>query len=329
MKYFRTILGLIAVLLLCETLYPTGFMWYSQNDNRWKQERIGSRRGGTISNGGCVLSCLSMLLNAEASNPRITPDKLNRWLKQNQGYSGNLMRWEIPAKFDGARIGLELVAKSDRYNDWQFLSDELAKGNKVIVRISGRRSHWVLVVKQDGTPNKASSYIVNDPGLDSYEIRTLAHWGGFRAARSYSGNWLDEDAFNLTTDIEIEPVSKDELFIYDIRGFPHPADVYVRISNNLAVPITGYFLLGLFDGKDQYLRTVDHEFTSIEANGSVDLIYELDDAKPILQDNASLRIIYSKHFTSVPSPYESIDITWHLARPAIETDESPVIEAGR
>jgi len=305
----KTIFSIILLCVLFGALHPDEFVWFSQNDKRWKQERIGSGRGSTISNSGCVLSCLAMLLNAEASNPRVTPDKLNRWLKQNRGYSGNLMRWEVPGYFDGSGIGLELVAKSKRSNDWQFLSSELAKGNKVIVKITDRRSHWVLVVKQEGPPNEASSYIVNDPGLDSFESRTLAHWGGFRSARSYSGNWLDEDAFDLSTDIEIEPVSSDEMFIYDIMGLPYPADVFVRISNNLAVPISGYFLLGLFDADDQFLRTIDHEYTSIEANGFVDLIYEFDDAKPVFNENASLRIIYSKHFSTVPSFNESIEIT--------------------
>jgi len=321
MKKIGTLTIILMMCLIYTCLYPTGFMWYSQKDNRWKQERIGSGRGSPIANSGCVLSCLSMLLNAEASNPRITPDRLNRWLKQNRGYSGILMRWEVAGEIDGSGIGLELVGKSNRANDWQFLSNELARGNKVIVRINGRRSHWVLVVKQDGPAGKASSYIVNDPGLDAFEVRTLAHWGGFRAARSYSGNWLDEGAFSLTTDIVIEPVSRDEFFIYDIRGFPHPADVFVRITNNLAVPITGFFILGLFDTQDRYLRTVDHEYSSVEANGYIDLIYELDDSKPIFQENASLRIIYSKQFTSVPSPNESIDIL-RTANPPAKTGET-------
>jgi hypothetical protein len=144
---------------LCIPLIAGSFNWYSQNDERWKSEQLGSGRT-SIGNSGCVLSCLSMLLNAEASNEYITPDRLNEWLKKNGGYAGSNMRWQIPGEIDGNGLGLELVAQSKVKNDWDFLSSELAKGNKVIVKVTGRRSHWVLVVKQDGSKDKPSSYII-------------------------------------------------------------------------------------------------------------------------------------------------------------------------
>jgi hypothetical protein len=163
----KNYLLILATLMVFINVYASDFNWFSQNDSRWKSERLG--RGSSIGRSGCVVSCLSMLLNAEASNPYITPDKLNDWLRKNGGYAGNDMRWQIPGEIDGSGLGLELVAQSTKYNDWSFLSSELEKGNKVIVKVAGRRSHWVLVIKQDGPSDKASSYLVNDPGMTKYE----------------------------------------------------------------------------------------------------------------------------------------------------------------
>ena len=93
----------------------TNFSWFSQNDSRWKYNRLG--RSTSIGRSGCVVSCLSMLLNAEASNPYMTPDKLNNWLRKNGGYSGNNMRWQIPGLIDGEGLGMELEAQSTSYNN--------------------------------------------------------------------------------------------------------------------------------------------------------------------------------------------------------------------
>lgn len=288
-------------LILCVfALGAQSFSWYSQSDSRWKQNSLGTSRS-SIGKSGCVLSCLSMLLNAEASNPRMTPDKLNSWLRSNGGFSrGNLMRWEVPGKIDGNDSGLELVSQISKANDWDYLSGELAKGNKVIVKVAGRRSHWVLVVRQEGPANKPDSYIVNDPGMKTFEKRTLAHFGGFRAARSYSGNWLDEDAFNLKSEIYVSPVETYETFLYELINQPSPADVYVTLENKLDVEISGYFILGLFDRDDNLVRAIDYELASIEAQASIDLLYEMPDYTCLNEEGADLRIIYSKYFSSMP-----------------------------
>lgn len=300
----------ILILTLCVALpfFGDNFSWFSQNDSRWNKERLGS--GGTsIGNSGCVLSCLSMLLNAEASNPYITPNRLNDWLQQNGGYAGTDMRWQIPGQIDGSGLGLELVAQSTKRNDWEFLSEQIDKGNKVIVKVAGRRSHWVLVTQRNGDINKAASYLVNDPGMEKFEQRTLAHFGGFRSARSYSGNWLDEQAFDLESEINVVPVQNDEYFLYDINNLPHPADVYVTLKNKLTVGISGYFILGLFDDEGKYLRTVDYEQASVDASGSVDLLYELPDVSPLNTDKQKLRIVYSKYFSDVPSMNDTTPLT--------------------
>lgn len=303
----RIIIIVILGVALSGWLSAVSFTWFSQGDTRWKSNTLGNG-GSSIGNSGCVLSCLSMLLNAEASNPRITPSDLNSWLRKNGGYAGNLMRWQVPGEIDGNGPGLELVSQINKSNDWDYLSSELAKGHKVIVKVSGRRSHWVLVVAQDGPYNKASSYIVNDPGTDSYQYRTLAHFGGFKAARSYSGNWLDEEAFDLGTMINVVPVPNEEAFIYELSDLPIPADVFVTLQNKLEVGISGYFMLGLFDPDGRLLRTVDYDYASVGPQENLDLIYEMADIKPINEEGCDLKIIYSKYFSTVPSLHESLPL---------------------
>ena len=218
------------------------------------------------------------------------------------------MRWQIPGEIDGQGLGLELVGQSTKRNDWEFLSDHMQKGNKVIVKVAGRRSHWVLVVKQDGPADSASSYYVNDPGMDEFKERTLSHFGGFKSARAYSGNWLDEEAFDLNSEIFIEPLQTDECFLYDLHNIPHPADVFVTLSNKLPVEISGYFILGLFDSEGNFLRTVDYEYSKVGPSGNLDLLYELPDLSFLDNDQNTLKIIYSKYFSDMPSINDTIEL---------------------
>jgi hypothetical protein len=305
----RKIYIALTLLMLSAWLFAVDFNWYSQGDARWKQERLGASKRSTIGRSGCVLSCLSMLLNAEATNPRITPDELNAWLSKNGGFRGSDMRWQIPGQFDGKGNGLELVAQINTANNWKFLSDNMAKGNKVIVKVKGRRSHWVLVTKQVGDSDSAASYLINDPATNEYQERTLAYYGGFRAARAYSGNWLDEEAFSMNSDIQIVPVEKDELFLFDIDNLPHPADVFVRLENKLTVTIGGYFILGLFDKDNQFLSTVDYEYATIDSCNTLDLIYKMDDVSKVTEGDCTVRIIYSKYFSNMPSLNDTLPLS--------------------
>lgn len=308
----------ILVLAIYGLTAAAAFNWYSQSDSRWETKRLGNS-GSSIGSSGCVLSCLSMLLNAEASNPNITPDRLNEWLRKNGGYIGDLMRWQIAGEIDGNGLGLELQSQTEKNNDWNYLSGELDKGNKVIVKVKGRRSHWVLVVGREGPIDRASSYIINDPGMDSFQKRTLAYFGGYKAARSYSGNWLDEQAFSLNSQINVVPVDTDEAFLYELSELPVPADVFVTLENKLKVGISGYFMLGLFDQNGNLVRTIDYEYASIGPEEKLDLIYEMADITPLNGQGQDLRIIYSKYFSSVPRMSETLA----LPSPGLLNQSSP------
>jgi hypothetical protein len=174
--------------------------------------------------------------------------------------------------------------------------------------VAGRRSHWVLVVGQEGPANEAASYIVNDPGMKEYETRTLAFWGGFRSARSYSGNWLDEQSFNLSSEIYVVPIPEEEYFIYDMYDLPSPADVFVSLQNSLDVEIHGFFILGLFDESDELIHTVDYQYAELEPAGEIDLLFEMPDFSPLEDQSNTLKIIYSKYFSAMPSRFDTINL---------------------
>lgn len=92
---------LYITLILCVPLIAGSFNWYSQNDERWKSEQLGSGKR-SIGSSGCVLSCLSMLLNAEASNEYMTPDRLNEWLKKMVAIPEVICVGKFPGKLTAA-----------------------------------------------------------------------------------------------------------------------------------------------------------------------------------------------------------------------------------
>lgn len=301
-KKLYLLLILFAVL---STLSAQTFNWYSQGDVRWKHDRLGYSKRNTIGRSGCVLSCLSMLVNAEASTPAVTPDLLNSWLQRNNGYSGANMRWEVLSDFDGSIAGIQFEGQNNHKNDWNYLSDQITKGNKVLVKVGYGRGHWVLVIAQNGPHDNPGSYIVNDPGTREYKDKTLAAWGGFRAARSYSGNWIDATSVKMESDLTVTPVSKNESFLYNLIHLDHPADVYVSVKNNLGVPIIGYFLLAMFDQDGNFLKVLDSEFSAIPKTETKDFLYSIDNMQDLLENRNELRLIFSKSYRDGADP-ESI-----------------------
>ncbi len=305
-KKIYIILLLIAAL---SSLSAQTFNWYSQADSRWKHDTLGNSRYNTIGRSGCVLSCLSMLVNAEASTPAVTPDLLNSWLQRNNGFRGADMRWEVLSDFDDTIAGIQYEGQNNHRNDWEYLSNEITKGNKVVVKVGYGRGHWVLVIAQSGPQNNPASYIVNDPGISQYRFKTLADWGGFRAARSYSGNWIDANTVKMQTSLTVAPVSKNESFLYNLIHLDHPADVFVSVKNNLQVPIVGYFLLAMFDQDGNYLKVIDSELSAIPKNEVKDFLYSIENMQELLENKYELRLIFSKSYREGENPESVIALS--------------------
>lgn len=305
----KKILLLLIIIATMSSLAAQTFNWYSQADSRWKYDKLGYSRYNTIGRSGCVLSCLSMLVNAEASTSAVTPDLLNSWLQRNNGFSGADMRWEVLSGIDGEIAGIQYEGQNNHRNDWDYLSDQLTKGNKVLVKVGYGRGHWVLVIAQNGPHNSPGSYIVNDPGTSQYKQKTLAAWGGFRAARSYSGNWIDASSVKMASNLTVTPVSKNESFLYNLIHIDHPADVYVSVKNNLGVPIVGYFLLAMFDKDGNYLKVIDSEFSAIPKNEAKDFLYSIDNMQDLLANKNELRLIFSKSYREGQNPTSTVALS--------------------
>jgi len=66
----------------------------SQRDKRWKNIKLGWSNNTTIGSHGCLITSLAMLWDT-------TPDKVNEWLKNNNGYANlNLVVWTKISGFE-------------------------------------------------------------------------------------------------------------------------------------------------------------------------------------------------------------------------------------
>lgn len=125
----------------------------------------------------------------------------------------------------------------------------------------------------------------------------------------------------MNSEINVVPVDDDETFLYDIYDLPVPADVYVTLTNSLDVDIHGFFILGLFDGDDRLISSIDFEYAKIDANADIDLLYEMPDITPLDDESNTLKIIYSKYFSSMPSGYDTINLQAQGIRNLSKSDE--------
>jgi hypothetical protein len=302
----------IYLIILTQFIYSQvidelNFSWYSQADERWKYENLGYSRYNTIGKSGCVLTCLSMLFNSEASSPQVTPEELNAWLIKNNGYALSDMRWEVVVRFDGDNTGVELEGMTNKRNDWSFISHHLEKGNKVITKVGSGRGHWVLIVGKNGAYNRAASYEVNDPGLATYRKRTLAHWGGFRAARAFSGNWVTRDQLKLNNDAQIIAADSLDALMYKLYNVIDPAELYVNINNSLNAPITGYYLLGVFSQDNKFINTMGSPIKiTLNEGETKDVLFTIETFENIKKSNYQIKLLYAKSLDKSGTPQNAL-----------------------
>src|SRR5450759_636133 len=133
----------------------------SQKDPRWKNSLIGTDQNSTIGSFGCLLTDLTMVVNAFGA--RETPTTLNDKMRNAGGYQGSLI---IPAV-------LPVVTPQVQFNRFQpcenspapiaDIDTALAAGNPVIVEVdyspaAGLQSHWVILLSMSG-----NDYVIQDP----------------------------------------------------------------------------------------------------------------------------------------------------------------------
>ena len=127
---------------------------FFQGDPRWSDELLGNTPG-TLGAEGCAIASASMVLSHYGMD--VDPGRLNKFLKENNGYEGaGWLRWESAAEFTPGLIEKAYEdLPSHALIDWNLL-----KGNPVIVRLrlpSGI-THFVVIVGKRGF-----DYLIRDP----------------------------------------------------------------------------------------------------------------------------------------------------------------------
>lgn len=135
---------------------------FFQGDPLWSEEALGAT-AGTLGAEGCAVTSAAMILSHYGLD--VDPQRLNRFLTQNNGYEGRAwLRWESAAQFSPG-----IIEKA--YEDlpsYALIDWNLLRGNPVIVRI--RRAdgitHFVVIVGKRGF-----DYLIRDPA--GYQVNEV------------------------------------------------------------------------------------------------------------------------------------------------------------
>ncbi len=151
---------------------------FSQQDPRWKNILLGTDNSSTISKFGCLLTCLTMVVNSFGENE--TPTTLNDKMNAVGGFQGAFI---IPAVLPRALPGI-------RYNKYipcenspapmVEIDATLDSNLPVIAEVDyspapGLQSHWIVLYgRQDG------NYLIRDPWpypVESQNVLLTARYG--------------------------------------------------------------------------------------------------------------------------------------------------------
>jgi len=156
--------------------------YFYQCDERWRNDQMGTPACNLCSC-GCAVTCVAMVLNYYGVHAiefsfndyylnDANPKDLNKWLKENNGYINDWIKWSKVEEYSDAKSrGVDLVRVSEPrlpIKDIEVIKDEINAGYPVIVDVGG---HWVVITGVD-----EETYYINDPLrpekkiLDSYTI---------------------------------------------------------------------------------------------------------------------------------------------------------------
>ena len=153
----------------------------SQRDPEWANEKLGFDETNTIGTDGCVLACLTMLVNGYGFSE--TPSSMNRKLKElgsGIGFLGGLIVWPgLTSAFPKIAFQRIIVCRDspapvDEINGW------LDSGRPLVIEIGrspspGLLYHWVVLYARQG-----NDYLMLDPWSQPPDIlpaRLLARYG--------------------------------------------------------------------------------------------------------------------------------------------------------
>ena len=143
---------LVAGALSEEFMIQRSFPVYKQCDNSWGMDKLGS--SGKICRSGCLVTALSSGLSSfgiKIYDSVSTPNVVNRYLMENEGYLGNTLVWTAVENF-GFTYNGQTSEKETIVNN--------IKQQKLVLLNVRSGAHWVLA-----TGFNDEGYIVMDSGF--------------------------------------------------------------------------------------------------------------------------------------------------------------------
>jgi hypothetical protein len=142
---------------------PFNLVYYSQNDPKWKGDRLGlsEQESDTIGFVGCALTSVSMMLSGHGYTE--TPKTLNQKLKNIGGFASSGIRWHAVSQlYPQVRIN-SIIKCNDTPAPLAQIDAALAAGQPAIICVDstaapGFLSHYVLLYARKG-----NDYLMLDP----------------------------------------------------------------------------------------------------------------------------------------------------------------------
>jgi len=138
--------------------------YLSQQDPRWKDEKLGFDNAITIGSDGCALTCLTMLVNGYGFNE--TPSTMNQKLKamgSGAGFLGGLIVWSGLTRAFPKIIYRDILLCRDQPAPLASINASLDAGQPLVVEIDrspapNLQNHWVVLYGRRG-----NDYLILDP----------------------------------------------------------------------------------------------------------------------------------------------------------------------
>lgn len=160
--------------------------YLSQQDPRWKDEKLGFDNTITIGSDGCALTCLTMLVNGYGFNE--TPSTMNQKLKamgSGAGFLGGLIVWSGLTRAFPKIIYRDILLCRDQPAPLASINASLDAGQPLVVEIDrspapNLQNHWVVLYGRQG-----NDYLILDPWPnppDNKETLLVGRFGQGREA---------------------------------------------------------------------------------------------------------------------------------------------------
>ncbi len=150
---------------------------YSQQDPRWKNEKLGFS-DLSIGKAGCAVTCLAMLLSGYGQEE--TPFSLNRKLRQVKGFYDAAVVWGALNLLQPAVRWKDIILCRDSDAPIPLIDRALEAGQVVLAEVDfspapGLQTHWVVLYQRKG-----DDYLILDPWPyppDTGEVTLLSRYG--------------------------------------------------------------------------------------------------------------------------------------------------------